>query len=291
VIVQYKFTPAVMVYATYSEGVNPGVFNTTSGVQGLTAADQANFTSVYGYNIVVRPEHLTNYEAGLKGRFLDNKLSLSIDAYYDIWTNQINQVSAVYIESGATKLVSASVNNGRVIVSGVEGDATFRPAPHFELDVSGSINGTDIREGTCVTCDQITGKPLSTVYTGNQLPNVSKYQTAVAVQYSNTLPNAPSWDWFGRMDYTYKSGSYASQDNLVRTPDSNTVNFRLGLQREALGLELFVLNAFNSDAATNLATFYNVNNPFEAYGRPDALVAGLPPLRTYGIRLKYRFGG
>jgi iron complex outermembrane receptor protein len=160
----------------------------------------------------------------------------------------------------------------------------------LEVDLSGSVNNTDIRSGTCITCDQITGDALTTSYVGNQLPNVSKYQVAVGAQYSDKLEMLPGWDWFGRVDYTYKSGSYASQDNLVKSPDFDLVNIRVGLNKGPLRIEGFVLNAFNNDAYTNLATFYNINNPFEAYARPDALVAGLPPLRTFGIRVKYKFG-
>jgi iron complex outermembrane receptor protein len=69
----------------------------------------------------------------------------------------------------------------------------------------------------------------------------------------------------------------------------NFVKLRAGLTRGALRIEGFVDNLTNEGGATNLSLFYNVGNPFETFAKPDALVAGIPELRTYGIRVKYKF--
>lgn len=286
-IAQYKFTPDIMGYATYSEGVNPGAFN--SNIYSLSPADQTALATNYGASVVVKPEKLKNYELGLKGRFLDNTLELSGDIYYDIWSDQINVATVIYIEAGATKLTSANLNNGRTTVDGLEAKINWRPVQHLAIDASAAINNTDITQGPCVTCGLITGQ--GTNVNGNQLPNVSKYQAAAGIQLDGALGFATDWGWFSRIDDQYKSGNYASADNLVKTPNLNFVNFRVGLTHDNLRLEAFVDNLTNEGGATNLATFYNIANPFETYARPDALVAGLPPLRSYGLRLRYKVGG
>ena len=286
VIAQYKFTPDIMAYATFSEGVNPGAFN--SFILSLDPASQATLANQYGAKVQVAPEKLKNYELGVKGRFLDNSLELSADVYHDVWTDQINVATVVFIEDGATKLTSADLNNGRVNLNGLETKVLWRPLEHLQVDASGAINSTDIKQGPCVTCGLITG---STNVNGNELPNVSKYQAAVGVQYGGGITFVPNWDWFSRIDDRYKSGSYASADNLVRSPNLNFVNLRAGVTHEKLRLEAFVENLTNEGGATNLALFYNVANPFEGYAKPDALVAGLPELRTFGLRLNYKFGG
>ncbi len=283
-ILQYKITPDLMAYATYSEGVNPGTFN--SNILSLSPADLANLESTYGAKVVVSPEKLKNYELGLKGRFLDNKLNLSGDIYYDIWSDQINVATLIYIENGATKLTSADLNNGRVKVTGLEGKLNWEPIPRLDFDLSGAINDTNIEAGPCVTCSLITG---TANVNGHQLPNVSKYQAAAGVQYGDSLAALADWSWFARLDDNYKSSNYASADNLVKTPNLNFVNVRAGLTRGTLRIEAFVDNLTNEGGATNLSLFYNVGNPFETFAKPDALVAGIPELRTYGIRMKYKF--
>jgi iron complex outermembrane receptor protein len=283
-IAQFKFTPDLMAYATYSEGVNPGTFN--SNILSLSPADLANLESKYGAKVVVSPEKLKNYEIGLKGKFLENTLNLSGDVYYDTWTDQINVATLIYIEGGATKLTSADLNNGRVKVTGFEGKLDWLPIPHLEFDLSAAINDTNIQAGACVTCSLITG---TSNVNGNELPNVSKYQGAAGLQYSDALGFLPDWGWFARLDDNYKSSNYASADNLVKTSNLNFVNVRAGLTRGMLRIEAFVDNLTNEGGATNLSLFYNVGNPFETFAKPDALVAGIPELRTYGIRVKYKF--
>jgi iron complex outermembrane receptor protein len=284
VIAQYHITSKVMAYVTYSEGVNPGTFN--SSLSQLSPADLASLESTYGATVVVKPEHLKNYEVGLKGRFFDDTLTLSADAYIDHWTDQINVASVIYIEDGSTKLTTANLNNGRSTIQGVEGDIAWQPIRHLEFNVSGAINDTKITGGPCVTCSFYSG---TTNVNGNQLPNVSKYQGAFGIQYGGSLVNG--WDYFVRGDDYFKSGTYAAADNLVHTPDRNLINLRAGFTHQNFRIEGFVTNLTNNRSPTNLSTFYNVGSPFEGYAKPDALVAGLPDLRTFGVRLRYQFGG
>ncbi len=123
---------------------------------------------------------------------------------------------------------------------------------------------------------------------GNQLPDVSKYQATLGAQYSDVLFD--EWNWFARVDYSYKSKNYENKDNLVYAPDSNIVNLRAGVTEGALRIEAFVNNVTNEDKPTAISGFYNVGSPFETFAKQDALVANLPQLRTYGLRLNYQFG-
>lgn len=286
-IAQYHFTDKVMGYATYSIGVNPGPFNSPAALSQLTDANRADFISRYGFQVEVKPEHLENFEAGVKGTFLDGKLSLAADVYHDVWTNQINQVNQFYQQGANLVSAFAKVNNGKVLLNGVEVDGNFRPTRNVDISFAGAINDTNIREGTCVTCGQITGQAANTVYRGNELGNVSKYQGALGISYYGMLPTW-SADWFARADLNYKSGSYATADNLVKTDEQTTVDVRAGVNKGPLMVEGYVRNLFDEKYFTNAAIFYDIV-AFD-FARPNALIAGIAPGRSVGVRLKYVWG-
>ena len=63
---QYQFTPDVMVYALYSEGFRLG------GENSPRAADTGVVPLTYG------PDYLSNYEAGIKSQWFDNRLLLNL---------------------------------------------------------------------------------------------------------------------------------------------------------------------------------------------------------------------
>jgi iron complex outermembrane receptor protein len=284
-IAQYHFTDRVMGYATYSKGVNPGPFNSPRALDALTAENRADFVSRYGFGVEVLPEKLQNFEAGLKGTFFDGKLSLAADAYYDEWTNQINYVSRYYTQGANLVGVFAKVNNGKIKLSGIEVEGNYRPVRGVDINFGGAINDTNIRAGSCISCNEITGNPDTHVYRGNELNNVSKYQSILGASYFGALKALPGADWFANINYSYKSGSYVSNDNLLKTPDQHTVDVRTGVTKGALTTELFVRNLFDQRYFTNATTFYNVVTL--DFSRANALLAGIAPGRSFGVRLKY----
>ena len=66
------------------------------------------------------------------------------------------------------------------------------------------------------------------------------------------------------------------------------VNLRAGVSRGDLGLEVYVLNAFDDDNPTSIASG-GVILPSFALSAPSGLLLGLPELRTVGARLSYKF--
>jgi iron complex outermembrane receptor protein len=290
---QYKFTPKIMGYATYSEGVNPGEFN--GGLLSLPAAEQKILAADYNATVKVLPEKLTNYELGAKGSFFNDSLQVSADVYYDIWKNQIDSNTILFQEGGVTETQTVYTNNGRTNLMGLEADTEWEPVNGLVLNGSGAINDSHIESGGCYACSLITGTQN---VDGNQLPDVSLYQISVGAQYNGHLTflgNTPlsrfqNWGYFDRFDYTYKSPQYEDKDNIVSTPAENLINLRVGVSHGPLTIEAFVDNLTNFSGPTSLSGYYNVGNPRESFARQDALVGGLPYLRSFGLRLRYSFG-
>jgi iron complex outermembrane recepter protein len=284
VIVKFQITPDMMSYVSYSKGVNPGAFNTnaltqTANIQALAAAA--------GIGITVEPEKVTNYELGFKGKFFDNTLQLSSAIYYADWTNQINSVSANGIDSnGVAQIVSGFTNSGDVKLKGIEFDTTYLPIRGVKLNLAAAMNDTDIQKQVVPAVTQLTG-----VYdfTGKELPNTSKYSGNFGAEYDGTLSFAGDAAWFARGDVIYKSGVYDNQANTAKTPNSTTVNFRIGSSKGPMSIEAFMLNAFNNKDYTTIADNFIFTNTFAFTGANSALIVGLPDLRTWGVKLGYKF--
>jgi iron complex outermembrane receptor protein len=301
VSLQYKVIPNVMVYATYSEGVNPGVFN--AAFNSLpTASQQEVSKSGSAGALVVKPEDITNYELGVKGRFLDGRATLSADVYYDDWTNQIspnvylfaandpanpyNVVGSSFYAPGTGQYqYLSSSNSGSTHAKGFEVEANLIPIEHLTINLVGSINDTKYSSGICGSCAPYATSGLTAPsVAGKYLPFSPEYSAAVGVEYARSTTFLKATDWFARVDYIYRDGVYIQPDNTAKTPDSNVVNLRGGINWGRISFEGYVNNLFNDKAYTT--GFENSNF---AGGFAPAVMVGLPQLITGGIRARYHF--
>lgn len=292
-IIQYKFTPDLMAYATYSEGINTGSFNTQ--IQGLPAATQTFFTSApYNAPVIVKPEKLKNFELGIKGTFLDGKANVSADIYYDKWNDQL--VSRGYtIQPGSTNppnplgelpdAIGWVDNSGKSTAKGLEVTGNVIPVDHVTVNVAGAINDTKYDTFTCLPCASYPSN-VAVNAAGNYLPNAPKYSATAGVLYSNTLNLWGIKDWYVRADYIYRSGFYIESLNTSKTPNTEIVSLRGGFNWDKVRVEGYVTNLFNNKAYTSGFANDNFTN-FTGYY--NAVMVGLPPLITGGVRVKYSF--
>jgi iron complex outermembrane receptor protein len=299
VSVQYKFTPDTMAYATYSKGVSPAVSNTQFSTIPVASQNELIAHGVAG-GLFVKPERITNYEVGFKGKFFDGRATLSADVYYDKWTQQLNLNSYnfpaadpanPYNVVGGPQYVPANTsiypfaytdNSASSTAKGVEVQAEFIVIPHVTVDVAGAINDTQYDNFTCSNC-----LPYATFNAhGKYLPNAPKDSATVGVEYANRTPYFGGANWFVRGDYIYKDGVYIESSNTVKTPDINLVNVRAGISVRNISLEGYVNNLFNNKAYTS--GFQDVNFGNFSFA-PTVVMVGLPQLITAGVRLKFKY--
>ena len=252
----------------------------------------AGVIAQYGVGLLTQPETLKNYEIGVKGKFWDGKGTISADIYYDIWSNQIVSNQIIFNNVGAAPtLVSPFFNVGKSTLKGIEIDGTLAPIEHVFINGGFAVNDTRIDSygpSGCSPCKAITGSPY---VNGNQLPNASKYQGTLGVKYQDEVAMFPGWDWFARVDYVYKSGSYDLAFNLAETPDTNLVNIRAGVDSGKIRFEGFIDNVTDEHAYTTVLPEYNIRKKGESFAKYDAVTVGLPNLITFGVQAKYKFGG
>ncbi|MFK7958306.1 MAG: TonB-dependent receptor [Lysobacterales bacterium] len=293
VIGQYDINDDLMVYASWSEGVNVGLASFNTNFLGGSPAELAAAETI-GLGVVVQPEKLTNIEFGLKGTFLDGRLQGSLVYYTADWDDQINQRSAFFqddpapIGTGSVETIAGSVNSGEVKVSGVELDLLASLSDNIKLNFASAINDSDIRTFIDPQITLTTGLEGDD-YRGNQLPLSSKYSANLGIQYDGDLTSMADAAWFARADISYKSKQFVDAANQTWIDSRTQVNLRAGITRGAWKVDAFVLNAFDNDDYISPAQNVLLDPFFQLVGPFRYLNVGLPTLRTYGVQFGYNF--
>ncbi len=291
VIVNYDVTPDVMVYASYSEGVNASVdsFN-TSFLNGssVVLAEAARL----GLQVVTVPESLKNYEIGLKGSLLDGRMRVSMAAFMADWSNQYNRRTSVILDTAApvTSLVQVTgvTNAGNTRIRGLEADIWANPLDGLVMTFAGAITDTSIKTFTDPSISQLTGV-IGDGFKGNSLPFTSKYSANIGVELTGDIAGLDN-GFFIRSDLSYKAKQFIDSANLTWIPERTVVNMRAGLRRDKFSLEVFAMNLFNNRNYTSAGQNTLLTPGFAIAGRGNAYVnVGLPALRMIGIKAGFKF--
>lgn len=116
----FDLSHSVMAYATIASGYKSGSLNQNCAQITVSCA--------------VKPEEITDFEAGIKGRFLDNKLTANAAVFHYNYTDlQISQVVPLLSNLGSTV---ATTNAAAAKVDGVELEGGYRVDARSKFDFS-----------------------------------------------------------------------------------------------------------------------------------------------------------
>ena len=279
VALDYKITPDVTAYASFSRGTRPGGFNLRLPQYLNNPVVVADLTAQLGpFALAYKEEKLTNYEVGLKGNAFNHRAHFALDAYLGNLTNQ-QITNSAFITSIANTL-QVTNNIGKSQIYGVEFDGSFRVLPILTLTSSFSWNHTEIKSYLCTSCQIYTG---STDVSGNSLGGAPVYSGSFAADATDALGNT-GWDWFGHADYIYRGDYNIDVFSNEKIQSRQLVNLRAGVVKNGLTLEGFVTNVTNNkryDGAT-------VGNDY-ATGTFSAFSFNVPTPRVFGGRASYKF--
>src|SRR5262249_42603109 len=149
---QFKLSPDLMMYARFASGFRPGASNlVTPGIPPQSDPDKTE-----------------NYEIGMKGDFLDHRLSVDASLYYIHWKNiQISLVAP--ISSG-----EYFPNGGSAKSEGVELSIEARPADGLTIDAWATYDDAALTQAF-PTGSTGYGMP------GDRLPNTPRFSGHIAV--------------------------------------------------------------------------------------------------------------
>ena len=228
---RFQVTPNFMVYARAASGYRQGGANTSPG-----APPQYD------------PDKTYNYEVGLKGKFLDGKLTTDLSVYHIDWKQiQLQQRTALNF--------LYTSNGGAAKSEGVEFTMTAKPLRNT------TITGWLDYDNAVLTVDFVPTNP-NYGKRGDALPNTPKWSGHLALRQSATLRE-------GVTGFVEAEGNYVDQRvgifqaTALRQvfPSYTQVNLRAGVDTKQLSFNVYVNNISDRRALLNGGIgFGNANN-------------------------------
>jgi len=224
----YKITPGVLAYVSYSTGYQAAGLN-------------LNAAPVAGTSIVLQPEGVTDFEAGLKSSFFHD----SVVANADVFTEYLTGLQANITPLGGGKSYLANVGNIRS--QGVEGEVDWSITDGLTLTANGSYN--DAHYTSYPNAPPPAGEPASVVtqnLTGRPVFQAPKWVANVTGRYEWEVAN--NIKPYAQLQYTYRSSVFGdvqdSPGSLI--PAYSLVNARVGAKFGGhYDASLWIENAFN----------------------------------------------
>jgi iron complex outermembrane recepter protein len=261
--IEYQATPDVLIYGSASRGYRVGGFN--GFVASSCDADIAALNLQRADTVSFRSDSLWSYEAGIKSKFADRRVTLNAAAFRIDWNN-IQQI--VLPACG----FPFTINSGKARSQGFEVELALRP-----------VSGLDVGLNLGYTDAKVTDPGNAPIPAGTPVYQVPKWTASGNAEYST--PVAGPFDGFLRGDLSYVGQSFSANNDVLnprRRASYTLVDLRLGIRNERLEFALFGKNLTNARA--NLAD--NRSIAAEAPGLPR-IVTNRP--RTIGIEGRVKF--
>ncbi|MEW4467331.1 TonB-dependent receptor [Parasphingorhabdus sp. JC815] len=224
--VQYKATNDLMFYASAARGAKAGGFDINA------PTEQFN------------PEYNWTYEAGVKGSWLNGRISADINAFYIDWSN----IQIPILDFTQAPPVAVTRNLGNATSKGVEAQFVVRPVR--PLTATFGVSYTDATYTDALNAGFSTFPSFAPDgdVSGNRLQAAAKWQLTSSLNYTQSLSS--NVDGFLRTDVSYRSKQYMDSTNLTVLPSRTIVNLRAGLDSGTFRIEAFAENLFDNDRPT-----------------------------------------
>jgi len=249
--IQYKWTPDIMTFATYSTGYKGQAYDLVSTFTARTAA-----------RMPVPHETAKNYEVGLKSSLFDRRVYFDLTLFHTDFHGFQTSVTS-FLPDGTFLTFLNSV--GHLRTQGVEVDAAAKLTSHFQLNGSFAYTEATVAEfpnGPCYTgqtlaqgcyvdatnsrVQDLRGKPLN---------NVPKYKFNIGGEYDQPLGSLP-FEAFASVAYQWQNAV-----NFSLSQDPRTVQGAYGIADFTIGINdnnghykvtAFVDNAFDKRYANSI---------------------------------------
>jgi len=270
--VDYRISPAVLVYATVSTGFKGG---------GVSARP---FNAAQALNGTFKPETLTNYEIGIKNDLFDRRLRLNLSAFINDYKDI--QLPLAFCNAFEDPPLPPDVvdpspcgvvtNAGNARFKGVELEISARPLPGLSIDGSASYLHSKFKS--------LIPAVGSNVLLSDPATTAPKWKWSWGIQYEADLGHSGSIT--PRFDMSYNGSMYegrAIEGLQYFLPAYTLANARLTWQNEAKNLSI-------SAEVTNMFDKYYYNSIFSAvYAFTGTAYQQVGRPREYALTINKKF--
>lgn len=255
---EYDLSPTQMVYAGISTGYKAGGFNDGNSVVG---------DPNYNPSLYYKPETITSYEGGIKGRFFENKVQLGASAfYYDYADLQ---------KSAAVNNSLVTLNAGKASVKGVEVEGRAAVSAAGRVNFAIGLLSAKYKQYTSPSGQNLSGQPLD---------RAPKATVTLGYTHSWDLASGASLSAYAGMRY---STSYVLSD--TGTPVQAPIFYT---QPSFTRSDLTVTYSSADDRWSAQAFVKNLENKGQLTGlftNGGSSYANLSEPRTVGVRASVKF--
>ena len=278
-ILDWQFRPNSTAYVLFSRAYRPGGFNAALATAPQSTRDQA---AALGATSTFDQERLDNYEAGVKSRFWENRASVRLTVYRDLYRKgQVANNILVFNPNGTTNLIGVTQNLGSTNLWGIELEGDVKPMRELTLSGSFGLAESEVITSNCSECVNILNNIKGSI--GQKMPNVARIMYTLNASYERPLWG--EFNGFARVDYRYRGRMYGDAANIQWSAPGQYADIRIGLRSDNFMIEGYITNLFNDRSTFGFQGPDIVLLP--SVGQHVRL--GLPELRRAGIRASYDF--
>jgi iron complex outermembrane receptor protein len=254
VSVQHDLTKNLRGYVSVSRGFKGGGFNT--GVNVPTDRRQYD------------PEYLWNYETGLKGAFIEKRLTTNVALFHDQRYDQQLKFAIQNDPSDPLSYTYITESTARGRSTGLELENTYQALPWLDFFASGALMHSDF-----------TSVPPEAEYLEGRA-----FSVAPAWQYSVGTRIDLGRGFFSRIEETGRDAFYFDDSNNQKSNPYNLFNATVGYEKAGWKILVWSRNLFNQSYAVR--GFFFGNEP-PNYENKLYVQQGDP--RTFGATVSYSF--
>lgn len=255
--IAYNINDIAKPFISVARGYQAGGINTYSHIPGRIKYD---------------PEYSWNYEAGIKSRFFNQRLSVNANVFYAEWKDQ--QVN-VYFSPTDYGIQNAALSE----VCGVELEAQALIADGFTIDASGGYNESILKEFEITTYNFMTGQMEKKDLKGNSQAFTPLYTGLLGMQYAKEIMHSEklSYKPIIRGELKYTGEQYYSVENSMKNPGYTLFNAHVGLGINNFEFMFWMKNILDKK-------YFRF--AYDQMGMNSVLM-GAP--RTFGGKVSYKF--
>lgn len=276
ITVDYKPSPDLTLYANWGIGFKSGGFNgggTQAIVNGL-------FNQVFnsGINVgdIYKKETNSAFEAGIKGRAFDRRLSFSLAGYY----SNVKNLQTFEFFVGTFGSLRVVENIDRVRIYGAEGDLNLRASSWLTVFTSANYTHSRIRENRTRPYTVGNEAPLTPKYTINSGMQVKAPLTSDWLLLARAEARVTGPTWFSAVQNNTVPSYFGAANFKNSQRDAfTTVNARIGAEWNALSISAYVNNLFDKKYFKDSAVTPEFGGNFMSPG----------DRRSYGLEVGYKF--
>jgi iron complex outermembrane receptor protein len=299
VSLSHKFMQNLLSYVTVGSSWRP------PGVS--VGIDNANNDPALDSLLHLKPETSTDFEAGFKWTFLENRGRLNVAVFHQRFENLIysglpvTYLSATVPGNPGTPAQFSFNTNPDAVLNGVTLDAGFRPTRQWIFDLNASYTNGHLT-GSEIPCNPpATGFPAGTyVYLCPSHASISvapNFNSSLYSEYDMPMPGLSGVDAFVRGLYNYY-GRNSNVSQFYTAPAYGILDLFLGLRSEDNAWQgaLFAKNALNNktvllSGGIGSPAIDSANGALAAeFGSSGYYPTLVTPRPEFGITVTYSFG-